>query len=815
MRASSKTRYHYRGYQMDLYYLNFNNYYNRQLKVLSTLSDYLPYVTAQTDGDRNFNPANDITVKFITNRDRAEIGDYMLAVDNGIIVSRWFILNGDRTRQGQYELTVRRDVLADYYTQVVTAPCFIEKATLSTGDPMIFNKEDMTVNQIKTSETLLKDRTGCAWVVGYIPNDAFSTATTIKSKYISPNVNIDANYDTLADFPYYTYVNNDMYDKPYTFVVYTDMGFQRNESAVSGDESAQLELNLISGYTDQKFITKNWSTSSGYYYNHGWTTNIPQSRIVYGTLATSQQDRNALYNSLIGYTKYSVENPNVDVDAFKGWNNKVIRVGTNNDYVYYRVNIIETTSISDGFDYLNYMFSGYLPASVGNDKIVPYLNLTQVTNQPTIHGSPNDLTFGVSNLCKTYRVQFTQIFNQAQVTIDEDRIHLEDSPYDMFCIPYSDDLVIKNNGVDYCTANKSLALSIATEIGRQSGSANIYDIQLLPYCPVQRAIQANGDFDIVNEKYDRITDGNDATLGVVIWCDHSNFTFDIDNVITVSNPKVSNQCDLYRLVSPNYNGQFEFNVAMNGGMTKFNVDCTYKPFSPYIHINPDFGLLYGSDFNDARGLICGGDFSLPQVSDPWANYQLQNKNYQAIFDRQIQNMEVGYKYQNLSQLISGSIGAIGTGVTTGVLAGGPFGILSGLGSVGGMLTDYYFNRQLQNEAIDYTKDLFGYNLGNIQALPDSITKVSPFNGNNKLFPFLEYYTCTETERQAFENKIRWNGMTVMRIGTIQEFIRNEETYIKGQIIRLLDVDEPTNVLNEIANEINKGVFINGGNTTSN
>ena len=56
-------------------------------------------------------------------------------------------------------------------------------------------------------------------------------------------------------------------------------------------------------------------------------------------------------------------------------------------------------------------------------------------------------------------------------------------------------------------------------------------------------------------------------------------------------------------------------------------------------------------------------------------------------------------------------------------------------------------------------------------------------------------------------------MTVMRIGTIQEFIRPTETYIKGQIIRLLDVDEPTNVLNEIANEINKGVFIDGGNTT--
>lgn len=786
---------------MDLYYLNFNNYYNRQLKVLGALSDYLTYVVAQTDGGRNFNPANDITVKFITNRDRDEIGDYMLAVDNGVIVSRWFILNGERTRQGQYELTVRRDVLADYYTQVITAPCFIEKATLDTGDPMIFNKEDMTVNQIKTSETLLKDRTGCAWVVGYIPNNAFGTSTTISSKYVVPNFNIDAEYNTLQDFPYYTYANTTLWDKPYAFNIKSYVGDNVSGGiAPFGTLSRELYLDLMSGYVSNDAISKSWTSSNGYYETSDSHMQTVYAERFYSPLTGSEQNRTTVYNSfLAGFTKYGQNNNGANLSVFNSWNNKIIKVGTSPNYSYYKINIVnyETGTIDTD-----------ISAVIGTDKIVPYLNLTGVS------GSPNGTTFHINNVSYGYRVQFTQLFAEAKVTIDDNRTHLEDSPYDMFCIPYSDDLVVKNNGTTYCTANKSLALSVATEIGKQTGSANIYDIQLLPYCPVQRAIKANGDFDIVNESYDDITNDGGDKLGVVIWCDHSSFTFDINNPITVSNPKVSNQCDLYRLVSPNYNGQFEFNVAMNGGVTSFNVDCAYKPFNPYIHINPDFGLLYGSDFNDARGLICGGDFSLPQVSDPWANYQLQNKNYQAIFDRQIQNMQVGYKYQNLSQLISGSISAVGTGVTTGVLAGGAFGAVSGLASIGGMLTDYYFNRQLQNEAIDYTKDLFGYNLGNIQALPDSLTKVSPFNPNNKIFPFLEYYTCTPTERQAFEDKIRWNGMTVMRIGTIQDFIRPTETYIKGQIIRLVDVDEPTNVLNEIANEINKGVFIDGGNTTS-
>lgn len=790
---------------MDLYYLNFNNYYNRQLKVKSTLAEYLPFVIGTSEANRNFNPANDIVVKFITNRTRDEVGDYVLAVENGVIKSRWYILNGDRVRGAQYELTVRRDVLADYYVPIINAPCFIEKATLDTGDPMIFNKEDMTLNQIKTTETQLKDRTGCAWVVGYIPNNSFNTETSISSNYVVPNFNVDATFSTLADFPYYDFIGTNGCDKPYYFNIDTYVGKATSSGQASGFNSEKLSIDLLSGYTDRNTVQKSWNINSGYYYNSSYNQLINVNSF-YTTLATSQQSRDNVYYRFLDFLNFGSEFIN-DPVAFHRWNNKIIQVGIGNNALYYKVNIINTgeSPIAD-----------FLPLAVGNEIIAPYLNLqTSVSYTNPIHGSADDNTFYISTSVKLYQIQLTQLFAEATVKIDSNRAHLEDSPYDMFCIPYSDELVIKNNGVDFCTANKSLALSIATAIGQQSGSQNLYDIQLLPYCPVQRAIKANGDFDIVNESYDIITNSDNDDLGVIIWCDSSNFTFDIEHSIVVDNPKVSNQCDMYRLVSPNYSGQFEFNPAMNGGVTKFNVDCAYKPFTPYIHLNPDFGLLYGSDFNDARGLICGGDFSLPQVSDPWANYQLQNKNYQSIFDRQIQNMETGFKYQNLSQLISGGISAIGTGVTTGVLAGGPFGVISGIASAVGAGTDYYFNRQLQNEAIDYKKDLFGYELGNIQALPDSLTKVSPFNPNNKIFPILEYYTCTETERTAFENKIRWNGMTVMRIGTIQEFIRPTETYIKGKIIRLLDVDEPTNVLNEIANEIDKGVFINGGDTTSN
>ena len=49
-------------------------------------------------------------------------------------------------------------------------------------------------------------------------------------------------------------------------------------------------------------------------------------------------------------------------------------------------------------------------------------------------------------------------------------------------------------------------------------------------------------------------------------------------------------------------------------------------------------------------------------------------------------------------------------------------------------------------------------------------------------------------------------MTVGRIGTINEFLQPDYSYIKGKLIRLETIED-TNYLNEIASEIYKGVFI--------
>lgn len=94
-----------------------------------------------------------------------------------------------------------------------------------------------------------------------------------------------------------------------------------------------------------------------------------------------------------------------------------------------------------------------------------------------------------------------------------------------------------------------------------------------------------------------------------------NFSYIYDAPASSLEYKISNECDLMRLTSPNWNSIFEFKLSkFNDGIHYFNIDCSYKPTIPYIKVNPDFSGLYGADFNDSTGLILQGDFSLPVLN---------------------------------------------------------------------------------------------------------------------------------------------------------------------------------------------------------
>ena len=139
----------------------------------------------------------------------------------------------------------------------------------------------------------------------------------------------------------------------------------------------------------------------------------------------------------------------------------------------------------------------------------------------------------------------------------------------MFAIPYSDDLVMKLSGTtNYeININKTSSLQIAQGLAKSITKQVLLDLQLLPYCPFSGYSMTDNQL-IMPYKEGRtvlVKNSADAVISCIVFCTASSGTKNIvlDEPLTWENKKIENQCNFYRLVSPNYNGQFEFNLAKN------------------------------------------------------------------------------------------------------------------------------------------------------------------------------------------------------------------------------------------------------------
>ena len=465
-----------------------------------------------------------------------------------------------------------------------------------------------------------------------------------------------------------------------------------------------------------------------------------------------------------------------------------------------------------------------------------YTRLDEVAKKAYGNGTVQGTTpYSLQYVITNYTFSFVELIDgQTNITIPASHQHVKNDVFDIIMFP-AKDIKIAREGTVYrtdATINEGILAQLMSTIPKEK----LYDVQLLPYVPIAdsrfyddgtgtttlelstTAFQENEDYSLATYA--------DGVCFFMYYPSVASFTKSLTRpelqVAIPADParfKLENESKLYRICSPNYNGAFEFSAAKNRGVLGYNITCSYRPYSPYIKVAPIFNSrgMYGGDYGDARGLICGGDFSISQMTDQFASYELQNKNYQQMFDREIESLELQNKYakqQDIINAITGTLSAATTaGMSGGFLSGGNVGVGVGSGIVGGILSgiagaaDVSINEKLRADALDLKQDMFGYQLGNVQALPYNITKVSSRNADNKIFPFLEVYGGTNAEEEAFLNKLKWNGMTVMAIGSIGEYLQTKPTYIKGKIIRFTQLNEEFHLANALANEINQGVYI--------
>lgn len=409
----------------------------------------------------------------------------------------------------------------------------------------------------------------------------------------------------------------------------------------------------------------------------------------------------------------------------------------------------------------------------------------------------------------------------------------DDAPYTILFLPYDSIHVIDKTEtspletLQAFRTSRAAAMALSKEF---SGSGKVLDIQILPYCPSSAILSG---YQEITFSYGltpnlKIYESTGDLVGYVFTTTSTSVAGEAYHIVggagtprtgeiykaTVSDIKTENQTTFARLVSPNGNGVWEFTPAKlansNGYSTKFLYQMTPMPYQPYIKVEPEnFGRLYGVNYSDTRGLICGGDFSMPQISDSWTTYQIQNKNYEKMFNRQIDSMELQNKWAkraDIANVITGTIsGAVG-GAAFGGAAGG---IAGGIASAAAGAVDIYANEQIRADKKDATIQQFNWQNENIQALPYGVSKSTNFNSEQPKAPYIEIYTCTDEEKNNFKKYLALRDYTINRYGRLVDYIKpdGKRTFLRGTLLRLEGVQDDTNYIAAIADEVKQGFYI--------
>ena len=799
---------------MNLFLYQGNNYYNRKIIHANTTDDYESkgLLEIEVVSGVAFIANDGITTTQIINYDyeSSGFGDYLVVTDEySNILSRWWVTKNTIVRRGQVMMSLLRDVISDWYDKILVAPSFIRKGYIqSINDTAIYNNEEMNFNQIKVKERPIKDKTNSGWYVGYLSKNLGHQNITVPGASISA---ADA-YESIEDYPYTKYTESNPYIGNYTSIVHNFFCYNLSTNRAN---------NYVYGFDNNgNPATPNIKDYNTWLEPEGRGANIDPSGITrgfkYNLTGIKDPIKDNIYKYTTGITNweqrsYSITGAHTESETdkfFNSQNGRVIKIDDQYKKVVLRSKIVSrTVEPENGSVYAQNMIS-----------IAEMLGLSSLQTS----GYFSAITFEA--------VAYFVVFEDATETtfpydIPTNIAHTNDVPYDIFAIPADSIYTFENETPSDPQFSKKVVAGIIAGLTSGTDQAQLYDVQYVPYCPLsdiflfENKIDTNKLANTEDQTNYSLLEEAGGAWTIVIYATEANFTkkiysHKINTSDKVEDFKIENECDTYRLCSPNYNGQFEFSATKNGGVKGWNITFTYKPFNPYIKVSPMFGRLYGTDFGDARGLVCGGDYSISQVNSAWINYELQNKNYQVMFDRQIQNMETNNSIQRTKEIFGAVTGTIQGGVTGGMAGGmaGPWGAVAGaitgtVASGAGGITDIALNDKLRAEALDYAKDQFGYNLQNIKALPYSLTKVGSQNSDYKVWPFVESYTCTEIEKSALKSKLKWNGYSIHRIGYINNFLNPEdETFIQCKIIRLDVLGADGHIANVINTELQTGVY---------
>ena len=759
-------------------------YYNKKLKYTNrTIIDVSNETNFSQKDYENIDTVDEINGHIIYSLSGGEeVPSYIVDEDSG---KRWFVSGITQLRTGKYQISLLRDIISEHPELWKT-----EQAYVSAGTATDFNKYkrwDLPFTNTKMSEQRLNINGKSSFFVYYvntqnIQNGVISEEDLKISSTSVPGVTgFDYEVTNLNEIPNFNLVDagkvstweaskatlhlSDSIERNYLYFLTAtcrDLIYDNSQSA--GNQSKLVEVPQNSDNIGIKDIQ--WALLAANEYNS--LTNTVE----------------ALKNFLSTYeaNNFGTIIPKAQAASLDAYVNKFIYNSTNQKVYTIRKN----EEIINNNKKLGTTEAGTFYSAISNIKYP--IQSVAVAGQTDDFGKW--LTFQSVQKVHEYTLVELGVATKFDFTFKANVRKLPKSA--VRCVN-----IASGGGISDEDLAQVLMLAQVNGINQTGDTGRILDIQYLP-------------FTIASETSSDIKINETAMTAQFLSTDDYSYETVLDSL-----SNINKETDTVKIVSPSRASQFLFRPYNNDGEMKFSTKITLKPYASVIYVRPSTKGLLLNNFDDKDCLTINEDFSLTNVSNEWANYIYNNRNYQNAFERQIQGREfergwerrVEQAQAKSDEWNSRNISAEKARTYTGNLP-----IISGIaGAIGtawqdenymrAAQLDREYNEALYQQGLQLSRDLFNMQLENIQAQPNIPSKVTTIDCKFLDGVYLEFYSTNDTEKRAIENFYIYNGN---RIDQYSNFGTYWGKFVRGRIIQAKNYNQPE--VDELNRRLEMGIY---------
>lgn len=436
----------------------------------------------------------------------------------------------------------------------------------------------------------------------------------------------------------------------------------------------------------------------------------------------------------------------------------------------------------------------------------------------TPSGTASGLYLFSQDIVSTYSYSLRQLSNTESGTIEFPiNKDIVDEPYSILAFPLFSCSINEYGEDTSYIIDKDVAFSIFNNVIKYLSGENSFlvDAQIYPYCPPLGSVACE------------LKDNQGDSNARYPFFNLISNTYDTNCIVSpypYSNIKKEYISREYSILSPEQSSKFTFNFydytdeiqddgnGVNTATITIRIKTALKPFaiiSSAVVVTkygedgklPLMGLNYDSDLRGSEPSSNGFECSL--TSDAFETYKRQNSNYQALFSLDRGELQKNHETERINEKMQTTMNTL-TMAAFGGIAGasaadlGTFGNLfgtkaSGAGvgagffataAAGAGLYQYLANEDLRNYEEYLQSERFRLNIGTIKNLPNSVNRISTFNGiiMRDFYYVLETYECSEYELSIVDNFIENYSYELDVIGIVSNFYR-DGWFLKSSLIR--------------------------------